>query len=289
MDLNLVASEIREILNSKRKELGLTFVEDTHTYSMKNEYGQMLDTWPSVSTILKLFYDEFPADEIAERKSNGDPYEKERLLKEWSGAGEYASNMGSRVHYFLEKKLIGLYGDYKEVRKPIFEVDIEQELKGNSMINAGEKYIKTMMDRGAVLLDTESILGHPELGYTGQPDKVWLMFNQDKTSIGIVITDWKTNKEKNFKETQYTVPMKPPFNNYPSTSLGHYYLQLPFYAKLLIKMLEGSKYENIKFFGGVIVLLKENSDFEEFRIPKDIISTIFEMDIKQNYYKKYGR
>ena len=38
-----------------------------------------------------------------------------------------------------------------------------------------------MEERGAVLLDTEIILGDPELGYVGQPDKIWLMFNKQKT------------------------------------------------------------------------------------------------------------
>jgi hypothetical protein len=39
-------------------------------------------------------------------------------------------------------------------------------------------------------------------------------------------------------------------------------------------MLKGSKYEDIKLFGCIIVLLKENSDFEEFRVPKDVIDTL---------------
>ena len=61
-----------------------------------------------------------------------------------------------------------------------------------------------------------------------------------------------------------------PFDTYPNTSLGHYYLQLPFYGKLILKMLEGTKYENIKLLGCIVVLLKDDSDFEEFRVPKDI-------------------
>jgi hypothetical protein len=46
-------------------------------------------------------------------------------------------------------------------------------------------------------------------------------------------------------------------------------------------MLKGSKYEDINFFGCIIVLLKENSDFEEFRVPKDVIDTVFSMNMKQ--------
>jgi hypothetical protein len=46
-------------------------------------------------------------------------------------------------------------------------------------------------------------------------------------------------------------------------------------------MLKGTKYSDIKLFGCIIVLLKENSDFEEFRVPKDVIDTVFSMDMKK--------
>ena len=46
-------------------------------------------------------------------------------------------------------------------------------------------------------------------------------------------------------------------------------------------MLEGTKYENIKLLGCIVVLLKDDSDFEEFRVPKDIINKILDMDMKQ--------
>jgi hypothetical protein len=73
--------------------------------------------------------------------------------------------------------------------------------------------------------------------------------------------------------------MLPPFEEYPDNALGHYYLQLPFYGKLLLKMLEGTKYEGIKLLGGIVVLLKESEEYEEFRIPRPIINTIMDMDM----------
>ena len=39
MDLKKIAEEIREILDEKRKDLELTFIEDTHTYYMKDTDG----------------------------------------------------------------------------------------------------------------------------------------------------------------------------------------------------------------------------------------------------------
>ena len=279
MNLKKIATEIREILEDKRKELDLTFIEEDHKYFMKNKDGEIKSDFPSVSKVMKLFYDEFPTDEIAEKKSKGDPVVKQQLIEEWAAAGTYSTNMGSRVHYFLEQNTINLFGDYKEVRQPIFDCDFTQILKGDSMISAGKNYLKLMIERGAELLDTEIVLGNPDLGYTGQPDKVWLIPNKDGDEFGLVITDWKTNKKKNFEENQFTKRMKFPFNNLPNNALGHYHIQLPLYGKLILKMLEGTKYEKIRIYGGIVVLLKDDGDYEEFRIPKQTLTTVLEMDI----------
>lgn len=281
IDLNEVAKEIRGLLDKRREELDLTFVEDTHTYYMKDETGVVRNDYPSVSKVMKYFYEEFDTKGISLKKAKGDPEVQQQLLNEWKAAGDYSTNMGSRVHYMLEKKTIEMFGDYKEVRQPIFECDFTQVLKGDSMISAGTTYLNLMVERGAVLLDTEIVLGDPELKYTGQPDKVWLIMNKEQTEFGLVITDWKSNKPKNFEESFFTKRMYEPFDKLPNNALGHYFTQLPFYGKLLIKMLKGTKYENIKLYGCVIVLVKENGGYEEFRVPKGVQETILDMDMKK--------
>jgi len=281
MNLNDVAQDIRNILEKKKKELSLSFIEEDHVYFMKDIDGNVRANFPSVSKVVKKFYEPFPAEDIAYKKAKGDVIEMQRLLDEWSAAGTYATNMGSRVHYLLEKKVIDKNGGYKDVREPIFECDLEQEVKSNSMIKAGEKFLKLMEEREAVLLDTEMVLGHPELGYTGQPDKVWLVMNKEKTGFGMVITDWKTNKSKNFQVNSYTKQMYEPFNEYPDNALGHYYLQLPLYGRLLLKMLEGTKYNDLKLMGCIVVLLKDNADFQEFRVPKDMINKVMDLNLEK--------
>lgn len=275
MKLNNEAKEIREIIQSKQKELGLTFVEEDHIYTMNGRTD-----YPSVSKVIKKFYKEFPTEEAALKKAGGNPYKQQQLIKEWEAAGAYSTNLGSMVHYVLEKNVIGMNGGYKDVREPIFECDLEQLMKGGRMISAGNKYLKLMEERGATLLDTEMVLGHPELGYTGQPDKVWLIHNKAKTDFGLLITDWKTNKPKNFVENDFTERMFEPFSDYPSTALGHYYIQLPLYGKLLTKMLEGSKYEKLKLYGCIVTHLKEDSMYQEYRVPKEVLDIISRIDIK---------
>jgi hypothetical protein len=280
MNLNNIAKEIRDIIKSRQESLGLTFEEDKHVYTMNGRKD-----YPSVSKVLKQFYTEFPTEEAAYNKAGGDPQKQQQLIEEWAAAGDYSTNLGSRVHYMLEKTLIDKYGGYKDVRQPIFDCDLTQLMKSDNMIFAGKRYLELMETRKVELLDTEMVLGDPELGYTGQPDKVWLTLNKTGDEFGLLITDWKTNKPKNFQETSYTKRLKDPFGKYPDNALGHYYLQLPLYGKLLIKMLQGTKYENIKLYGCIISHLKEDTFFDEYRVPQDIIKTVLDMDVKKYLVK----
>jgi hypothetical protein len=284
MDLYKVAEEIRNILSERQKEFKLTFEEDTHKYTMLSLDGELRSDYPSVSKVMKLFYDEFPSEQKAFDMAGGNPDEAERILAEWAEKGKKSTNMGSRVHYFLEEHVLKVFNQNKQVREPIFECDAQQIVVSDTMIVAGKNYIDLLKQRGCVLLDTEIVLGHPELGYTGQPDKVWIVLST-KNEIGLLITDWKTNQEKNFLVQRYTKPMRKPFEYLPNNALGHYKTQLPLYGKLLIKMLEGTKYEKIPLLGCIIVRLTEDREYVEYRVDKSTITTILEMDIKSKLNK----
>jgi hypothetical protein len=286
IDLNQIAQEMRDALEIRRKEMELTFIEEDHIYYMKDIDGVIKSNFPSVSKVIKNFYIPFDAETKSLQMTKGDVTKQKELLEQWKSLGEYSTNMGSRVHFLLESETISRYGDYKQVREPIFDCDKSQLIKSDLMVGAGSKFLDLMMERNAVLLDTEMVLGDPELGYTGQPDKVWLMMNKTQDGFGIVITDWKTNQPKNFKIQPYTGKMLHPFENYYDTSLTHYYLQLPLYGKLLVKMLQGTKFDVTKLLGCVVVLLKDDGTFEEFKVPFEVTQSILQMNVKQYIEKK---
>ena len=284
MDLKKIAQEIRDIISERQKEFQLTFEEESHKYTMLDKNGDLKSDFPSVSKVMKLFYDEFPTEQAAFNKAGGDPDEAERLVNEWAELGRKSTNLGSRCHYILEEHTLKEFGIDKVVRQPIFDCDAEQIIKSDTMIIAGKRYIELLKERGCILIDTEMVLGHPELGYTGQPDKVWLVVGTNG-KVGILITDWKSNKPKNFEVTRYTKKMKKPFEDLPDNALGHYNTQLPFYGKLILKMLEGSKYEDIQLLGCIIVLITEEREYHEHRVSKKTMNKILEMDIKQHLTK----
>lgn len=280
MDLKKIAQEIRDIISERQKEFQLTFEEESHKYTMLDNKGNLRSDFPSVSKVMKLFYDEFPTEQAAFNKAGGDPDEAERLVNEWAELGRKSTNLGSRCHFFLEEHTLKEFGIDKVVRQPIFDCDAEQIIKSDTMIIAGKRYIELLKERGCVLIDTEIVLGHPELEYTGQPDKVWLVIGTNG-KVGILITDWKSNKPKNFEVTRYTKKMKSPFEDLPNNALGHYNTQLPFYGKLLLKMLEGSKYEDIQLLGCIIVLITDEREYHEHRVSKKTMNKILEMDVKK--------
>lgn len=280
MDLKKIAQEIRDIISERQKEFQLTFEEESHKYTMLDNKGNLRSDFPSVSKVMKLFYDEFPTEQAAFNKAGGDPDEAERLVNEWAELGRKSANLGSRCHFFLEEHTLKEFGIDKVVRQPIFDCDAEQIIKSDTMIIAGKRYIELLKERGCVLIDTEIVLGHPELEYTGQPDKVWLVIGTNG-KVGILITDWKSNKPKNFVVTRYTKKMKSPFEDLPDNALGHYNTQLPFYGKLLLKMLEGSKYEDIQLLGCIIVLITDEREYHEHRVSKKTMNKILEMDVKK--------
>jgi len=279
MDLKEIREEINEAVEQKRKELDLTFVEKYHTYYMKDVNGVKRSSFPSVSKIVKKYFPPFDQQGIAMSMTNNDPIAANKLIAEWKEAGSISTNLGSRTHFLLEENLIGRYGGYKDLRQPEYSCDPTQVAISDKMVGAGIEFLDLMEERGAVLLDTEMILGHPELGYVGQPDNSWLMMNKAKDNFGLVVTDWKTNKPKNFESHHYTKKMYAPFQNYDDIALNHYNIQIPLYGRLLMKMLEGTKFNGISLLGGVIVLLKDDGTFTEFRVPKDIINKVFTLKI----------
>ena len=278
LDLYQIADEIRILLDERRKELNLYFIEDNHKYFMNNKEGQSKSNWPSVSKVLKSFYPPFPTQEASLKKAKGDLILQKKLIKEWSQMADYANNTGSRVHFFLEKSIIERFKLIKEVREPEFDCDFEQTITSDHMISYGIQFYEKMIKNGAVLIDTEVVMGDPELGYTGQADKIWLVSNKEKTQLGIVITDWNSNKPKNFIETKWTTRMYSPYEDLPNTALGHYYVQLSLYGKLFQKMLDFTKYKSLPIVRASLILLKDNC-YEEFRVPISIVNKTIDLNI----------
>lgn len=261
-------------LNSYYEKNLITFTEETHAYTMKDKFGRYRSDWKSVTKIIKDFYDPFDSDNIAEKVSKGKPEKKIALLNEWKNIANIAANVGSRTHYFLEKECCELFNLKKELRTPIFECNERDTRRSDNMIVGGTAFLKKMKERGAIPLNTELILGSPDLGFLGQSDNVWIVENKKKNDFGFIITDYKTNNPEKFKPNKFTKQMKYPFFFLEDTELGKYSVQLALYSRLLRSMLKESNFSRKKIYGAIIVSLTDEGEYKEYRVDENVFRAV---------------
>jgi hypothetical protein len=97
--------------------------------------GVVRDDFPSVSKLMKLFYDEFPAEEVAKKLAKGNPYVMHTYLEEWKQSGLTSTNMGSRVHYELELETVNKFKiDNIRVNTELYNPNIFDSIYGKYII-----------------------------------------------------------------------------------------------------------------------------------------------------------
>lgn len=270
-----IAASIRAHIALKQKELGLTFEEEAHKYTVLNRYGVPVSPG-SVSGKVKKYHHEFEKYAKSLAMCGGDVKEQEKLLKEWDEKARVGAHIGSRCHYYLEHNLLVYYGLNKELREPIYELTPEQIKISDAKIVAGNKYIELMKSRNAVLVDTEVVMGNEFL--VGMLDKVWIVLMSDGR-VGWFITDWKATKWESFQQQRWSKYMFPPFQNYIDTAVEKYSVQIALYARLFRELLIGSPFYDMPFLGGIIVILKPDETFREIRVAKEFFTLTNQIDL----------
>jgi hypothetical protein len=253
--LNL-AADIRETLNEERANRRLIFEEEEHKYTIYDkESDRNIDTLPSVSALLKQWYEPFDSLTKSLEMSNGDETQAQDLRGEWEKKGEDASSLGSYVHYKLEQYIWSLYDINKDTRKPKYDLRGSELLTAQKMVKNGINLMHTIIENGFVPIDTEVIMGSVELGYFGQCDNMWL--GHTDSGLVLLMTDHKTNKTKNFETSPWNIPMHKPFERLLDTSKSVYYVQQPLYAQLFRDMLKNTPYKDIPFAGFRILHVRD--------------------------------
>ena len=46
-------------------------------------------------------------------------------------------------------------------------------------------------------------------------------------------------------------------------------------------MLQGTKYSDMKLYGCVISHLKDDSQYDEYKVPQEVINIVMDMDVKK--------
>ena len=270
MDLKKNAAAVRAAIDEYRNSVNLSFTEKGHIYNIDG-----LEKPISTTGIVSRYYEPFDRDTIAAKVAAKRGDEIHEVIAEWEEKGRIARNVGSYVHYHLENYLVEQFELDKEVREPFFDMDDAMLKRGNELIIAGKAQADSMADRGATLVDTEVVMGHPRLGYVGQCDCLWLAADGQ-----LVLTDWKTNKPSKFKNGYFDKPMYYPFEDTNDNAVGKYSLQLGLYERLLLAMLEGSEVSDLRFKASIIVSLLQRpvGSFNEYALDGQMRSLIYNME-----------
>lgn len=238
MDLNEIL-KYREGLMSHFKDL--KFDEPSHTYTVNGV------KYPSVSSLIKNFYEEFDSSGVAPIYANRRGFNEQQVIDAWLGEGKIASDKGHRVHLFGEDYVKWRYFGIGEEPK----VSCKQTLGIVDFWNNFPTYL--------VPVATELQMYSEEYGYSGTADIIAI----DTRVNELLILDYKSNRDilEVGKPPLYHIPQE---YSLTQNNLGKYALQFSFYQNLL--QLKGYSVK-----GRVLIWLNEDKDnkklYRTFKTP----------------------
>lgn len=170
------------------------------------------------STFAAKYKSKFAGDIIAGKMATKHGVEAKEILAMWSLNGEASSTFGTSVHAALQ-----LYGEYLELSKAVKEGSDESALTSNPVLRPIVQKFFTEA-RKAEKAFYEEFVANAKEKTCGLIDR--LVAEDD----GLWVEDFKTNADVTKSETI----LKPFKGVVPNTALGAYWLQLSFYARILI-------------------------------------------------------
>jgi hypothetical protein len=170
------------------------------------------------STFAAKFKSPFASDIIAGKMGDKHGVDGKEIQSMWSLNAEASSTFGTAVHAALQ-----LYGEYRELSKAVKDGSVESALTSNPVLRPIVEAFFTE-EREQEKAFYEEFVADSATLRCGLIDR--LVVDED----GLWVEDFKTNASVEKSET-----ILEPFKGVvPNTALGVYWLQLSFYASILI-------------------------------------------------------
>lgn len=227
----------------------LTFDEPTHVYHVN---GVVL---PSVSTVVKHFYDEFDLENISKRYAKKHGFRVKDVKDCWKGNSEIASTRGTFVHEFSES-----YAKWKW-----YGIGKRPKVTCKQCLGALQFWESLPPHIYPVGLEVQMYSEY--YGFTGTGDN----FLINSLTGDYIWSDWKTNESLFSDYPQKPLKILPKELGLVQDNLGKYTVQLNLYRILM---------EDAGFppTSGVITWLREQEDkklYKNFKV-QDIRSYLRE-------------
>lgn len=212
---------------------GIRLEESTHTYFVnKIQYPS------STTTIIGQFAAKFDEDRMSKLVAKRDGLTQEQVLASWKATRDEACNRGTLVHKCLEFTPFKTYDEAFAILEDLLPEGEFIQLfndKEISQVKAGLAWYqwlkKTYGDRYEILV-LELMMFMPEFKHCGTADIIlW-----DNVKQGIVIADWKTNKDLfkvDYYKTRRKQYFKYPFNELLDCPYSKYVLQFSHYQMMI--------------------------------------------------------
>lgn len=272
----VVKGEPKEVTEIRQKILssfdGLEFVDEGHKYFLN---GQELS---SVSSVVAQFEEEFDTQAKAEAYALKNGETPEYWIDKWKFTNLKATVSGTQVHSYGES-LSWLYlghpenitddNKYKYVEDKGWLIPTRP--KECAALNFFENFPEHMY---IVLPETRIYNIGDRFKYAGTFDLlVYYDHPTDKSKSGLIVMDWKTNREI-YKEysREHGKMLVWPFSDLYDEPYGGYVLQTNFYSLALEKI-------GLKVIGRRIIWLKDDETFEIIPAP-DVSKNIRKLDNK---------
>lgn len=201
-----------ELLRNKLdcfNDLKFEFDPKLHKYTYNGEQ------FISVTTFIQQFHKKFDQDYWSSYKSEQTGIEQETILNEWKRLNDYANEVGTDTHQWIE--------DYfNRIWKPLpTNLDVIHRINKFNKIYAKHLYkLEPLKFEVRVFSKKWKIAGMIDA----------LFLHRGK----IYILDYKTNKIFTTDDSlKYKENLLPPFNNYYKTHLNEYSIQISLYALIL--------------------------------------------------------
>jgi hypothetical protein len=228
------------------KDPKFIFEEENHSYTFN---GIKYD---SVTTFLKRFKVPFEREYWIKRKSREMGIDPSVLESEWAQKANTATELGTRVHKWIEDFWTGL-----DPELPEDPIDL---LRIHKFLELYEARFKKL-----VPLKSELKVFSKKWKLAGTVDQPFLMWDEKKQEILFLIGDWKTNKE--FKDDQHPKgrykKLLHPFNDLYENSHNEYSIQISLYRLIIEEEL------GIETHGGFLVHIGPDSQAKIYPI-KDL-------------------
>lgn len=272
----VVEGEPKEVTEIRQKILssfdGLEFVDEGHKYFLN---GQELS---SVSSVVAQFEEEFDTQAKAEAYALKNGETPEYWIDKWKFTNLKATVSGTQVHSYGESLswlYLGHPENITEDNKYKYVEDkgwlIPTRPKECAALNFFENFPEHMY---IVLPETRIYNIGDRFKYAGTFDLlVYYDHPTDKSKSGLIVMDWKTNREI-YKEysREHGKMLVWPFSDLYDEPYGGYVLQTNFYSLALEKI-------GLKVIGRRIIWLKDDETFEIIPAP-DVSKNIRKLDNK---------